>query len=191
MESFDERTERQHCETSCPGVLDQSEPSDGDDLRWRRARSSPAVQITGEMDDDRLAQRIVAIAQLAEGLDRGTLELAVKIVPANARHAGNRRRRWPTRPASRQARSARSSWADRVRRGRRCARSSPRGGCLWRNWPPRSNAGSGPRLARALPLWWMRAGSKGFYTAGLVRFVDDDVREWWRTARFLRELHES
>ena len=62
-------------------LLDQSEPSDGDDLRWRRARSSPAVQITGDMDDDRLAQRIVAIAQLAEGLDRGTLELAVKIVP--------------------------------------------------------------------------------------------------------------
>jgi hypothetical protein len=33
------------------------------------------------MDDDSLAQRIVAIAQLAEGLDRGTLELAVKSVP--------------------------------------------------------------------------------------------------------------
>ena len=33
------------------------------------------------MDDDRLAQRLVAITQLAEQLDRGTLELAVKIVP--------------------------------------------------------------------------------------------------------------
>jgi hypothetical protein len=62
-------------------LLDQSEPSDGDGMRWRRARSSPAVQISGSMDDDRLAQRIVAIAQLAEELDRGTLELAVKIVP--------------------------------------------------------------------------------------------------------------
>jgi hypothetical protein len=58
-----------------------SEPSDGDQLRWRRARSNPAVQITGDMDDDRLAQRIVAITQLAERLDRGTLDLAVKTVP--------------------------------------------------------------------------------------------------------------
>jgi hypothetical protein len=32
------------------------------------------------MDDDRLAKRIVAIAQLAEQLDRGTLDLAVRIV---------------------------------------------------------------------------------------------------------------
>jgi hypothetical protein len=63
-------------------LLDQSsEPSDGDQLRWHRARSNPAVQITGGMDDDRLAQRIVAITQLAEQLDRGTLDLAVKIVP--------------------------------------------------------------------------------------------------------------
>ena len=62
-------------------LLDQSEPSDGDELRWQRARSNPAVQITGDIDDDRLAQRLVAITQLAEQLDRGTLELAVKIVP--------------------------------------------------------------------------------------------------------------
>ena len=62
-------------------LLDQSEPSDGEELRWQRARSSPAFQMTGDMDDDRLAQRIVAIIQLAEQLDRGTLELAVKIVP--------------------------------------------------------------------------------------------------------------
>jgi hypothetical protein len=33
------------------------------------------------MDDDRLAQRLVAITQLAEHLERGTLDLAVKIVP--------------------------------------------------------------------------------------------------------------
>jgi hypothetical protein len=62
-------------------LLDQSEPGDGDQLRWHRARSNPAVQITGDMDDDRLAQRLVAITQLAEQLDRGTLHLAVKIVP--------------------------------------------------------------------------------------------------------------
>ena len=62
-------------------LLDQSEPVDGDQLRWHRARSNPAVQITGDMDDERLAQRIVSITQLAEQLDRGTLDLAVKIVP--------------------------------------------------------------------------------------------------------------
>jgi hypothetical protein len=64
-------------------LLDQSEPGDGDGdgLRWHRARSNPAVQITGDMDDDRVAQRLVAITQLAEQLDRGTLDLAVKIVP--------------------------------------------------------------------------------------------------------------
>jgi hypothetical protein len=33
------------------------------------------------MDDDRLAQRIVAITQLAEQLDMGTLDLALKLVP--------------------------------------------------------------------------------------------------------------
>jgi hypothetical protein len=62
-------------------LLDQSKPSDGDQLRRHRARSNAAVQITGDMDDDRLAQRIVAITQLAEQLDRGTLDLALKLVP--------------------------------------------------------------------------------------------------------------
>jgi hypothetical protein len=62
-------------------LLDQSGSSDGDQLRWHRARSNPAVKITGDMDDDRLTQRLVAIIQLAEQLDRGTLDLAVKIVP--------------------------------------------------------------------------------------------------------------
>lgn len=62
-------------------LLDRSEPSDEDQLRRHRARSNPAVQITGDMDDDHLTQRLVAITQLAEQLDRGTLKLAVKIVP--------------------------------------------------------------------------------------------------------------
>jgi len=69
-------------------LLDQSvssdeknRSSDEDQLRWHRARSNPALQITGDMDNDRLAQRLVAIVQLAEQLDRGTLDLAVKIVP--------------------------------------------------------------------------------------------------------------
>jgi hypothetical protein len=62
-------------------LLDQSQPGDGDELRWHRARSNAAVQIAGDMDDDGLAQRLVAITQLAERLDRGTLDLALKIVP--------------------------------------------------------------------------------------------------------------
>jgi hypothetical protein len=62
-------------------LLDRSEPSEADQLRWHRARSNPAVQITGDMADDPLTQRIVAITQLAEQLDSGTLNLAVKIVP--------------------------------------------------------------------------------------------------------------
>jgi hypothetical protein len=62
-------------------LLDQSGSSDGNQLRRHRARSNAAVQITGDMDDDRLAQRIVAITQLAEQLDRGTLDLALKLVP--------------------------------------------------------------------------------------------------------------
>jgi hypothetical protein len=62
-------------------MLDQSEPSDGDQLCWHRARSNAAVQISGDMDDERLAQRLVAITQLAEQLDRGTLDVALKLVP--------------------------------------------------------------------------------------------------------------
>jgi hypothetical protein len=63
-------------------LLDRSESSGGGDrLRWHRARSNAAVQVSGEMDDGLLAQRLVAITQLAEQLDRGTLELALRIVP--------------------------------------------------------------------------------------------------------------
>jgi hypothetical protein len=62
-------------------LLEQSEPSNEDPLRWQMARSNPAVRIAGDMDDDVVAQRLVAITQLAEQLDRGTLALAVKIVP--------------------------------------------------------------------------------------------------------------
>ena len=35
----------------------------------------------GEIDDEQLADRLVAFAQLAEELDRGTLQLALHIVP--------------------------------------------------------------------------------------------------------------
>jgi len=49
--------------------------------RQRNARSSVATQIEGEIDGDRLADRIVTIMRLAEELDRITLEAAARIVP--------------------------------------------------------------------------------------------------------------
>jgi hypothetical protein len=60
--------------------LDTSEPPD-DVNRRRRARSSPAVQIEYEPGFDWLTDRIVTTTQLAEALDRGTLELALQLVP--------------------------------------------------------------------------------------------------------------
>jgi hypothetical protein len=62
------------------GLLDNSDPPD-DHHRNRRARSSPAVQVEGEIAGEELAQRIVVITQLAEELDRTTLDLALRIVP--------------------------------------------------------------------------------------------------------------
>jgi hypothetical protein len=61
-------------------LLDNLDPSD-DDPRQRVSRSHPAVQVDGAIDDEQLAQRLVAIAQLAEELDRGTLQLALRLVP--------------------------------------------------------------------------------------------------------------
>jgi hypothetical protein len=66
-------------------LLDYFEPTDDDRWRRRESQSNPAVQwipeLEHEFDDDWLADRVVAIAQLAEELDRGTLELALRIVP--------------------------------------------------------------------------------------------------------------
>lgn len=62
------------------GLMDASEPPH-DARRQRRARSSPAIQIQSEGSSDWLADRIVVITQLAEALDRGTLELALRVVP--------------------------------------------------------------------------------------------------------------
>ncbi len=62
------------------GMLDSSNPPDDPRLQ-RRARSSPANQIQGELSGEWLADRIVVITQLAEALDRGTLDLALRIVP--------------------------------------------------------------------------------------------------------------
>jgi hypothetical protein len=47
----------------------------------RKARSHPAALIEGPLDDELLVQRFAAITQLAEQLDRGTLDLALRIVP--------------------------------------------------------------------------------------------------------------
>jgi hypothetical protein len=49
--------------------------------RLKRARSSPALQIEAVRDDDWVADRLVVITQLAETLDHGTLELALRLVP--------------------------------------------------------------------------------------------------------------
>jgi hypothetical protein len=62
------------------GVLDTGQPPD-DLRRHKRSRSSPAVQIESELSPEWLANRIVVITQLAENLDRGTLDLALQIVP--------------------------------------------------------------------------------------------------------------
>lgn len=62
------------------GLLDAGYPPD-DARRRRRARSSPAVQIEADLGGEWLADRIVVITQLAESLDRSTLELALRIVP--------------------------------------------------------------------------------------------------------------
>ena len=61
-------------------LLDSSDPPE-DHRRRRRADSSPAVQIEGNVAADDLVDRIVVIVQLAEELDHGTLELALRVVP--------------------------------------------------------------------------------------------------------------
>jgi hypothetical protein len=61
-------------------VLDNEYPPE-DARQRRRARSSPAVQIAIEPGSKWLADRIVIITQLAETLDRGTLNIALQIVP--------------------------------------------------------------------------------------------------------------
>jgi hypothetical protein len=61
-------------------LLDNSDPPE-DHRRRRRAHSSPAVQIEGDIAGEELAKRIVVITQLAEELYRNMLELALRIVP--------------------------------------------------------------------------------------------------------------
>jgi hypothetical protein len=62
------------------GLFDSTHPP-ADARRQKRARSSPAVEIESEFGDEWLADRLVVVTQLAEELDRATLELALRIVP--------------------------------------------------------------------------------------------------------------
>src|SRR6478672_6521681 len=62
-------------------VLDESEPLEEHLIRPRLSRVSPATQAVGPVEDEWLRDNLVAIAQLAESLDRGSFELALQIVP--------------------------------------------------------------------------------------------------------------
>jgi hypothetical protein len=63
-------------------VLDESDPLEEHLSRPRLSRVSPATQASiGPIEDEWLRDNLVAIAQLAESLDRSSFELAMRIVP--------------------------------------------------------------------------------------------------------------
>ena len=62
-------------------VLDESDPLEEQLGRPRLSLVSPATQTSGPVEDEWLRDNLVAIAQLAESLDRGSFELALRIVP--------------------------------------------------------------------------------------------------------------
>jgi hypothetical protein len=62
------------------GLFDATYPPN-DERRQKRARSSPAVEIESQLSGEWLVDRMVVITQLAEQLDRSTLDLALRIVP--------------------------------------------------------------------------------------------------------------
>ncbi len=62
-------------------VLDEAEPLQEHLNRPKLSRVSPATQASGPVEDEWLRDNLVAIAQLAEALDRGSFELAMRIVP--------------------------------------------------------------------------------------------------------------
>jgi hypothetical protein len=65
-------------------VLDESDPLEEALSRPRLARVSPATQTyDGQIEDEWLRDNLVAIAQLAESLDQGSFELAMRIVPVD------------------------------------------------------------------------------------------------------------
>jgi hypothetical protein len=62
-------------------VFSESEPLDEHLSRPRLTRVSPATLTAGPIEDEWLCDNVVAIAQLAESLDRASFELAMRIVP--------------------------------------------------------------------------------------------------------------
>ena len=64
-------------------VLDESEPLEEQLGRPRLSLVSPATQTSGPVEDEWLRDNLVAIVQLAEALDRGSFELAMRIVPVD------------------------------------------------------------------------------------------------------------
>jgi hypothetical protein len=62
-------------------VLDETEPLAEHLARPRLSRISPATQTGGSVEAEWLRDNLVAIVQLAESLDRASLELAFRIVP--------------------------------------------------------------------------------------------------------------
>ena len=62
-------------------VLDESEPLEEHLTRPRLSRVSPATQASVLVEEEWLRDNLVAIAQLADSLDRGSFELAMRIVP--------------------------------------------------------------------------------------------------------------
>ena len=62
-------------------VLDESEPLEEHLNQPRLSRLSPATQASGPVEDEWLRDNLVAIAQLAESLDRSSFDLAMRIVP--------------------------------------------------------------------------------------------------------------
>jgi hypothetical protein len=64
-------------------VLDESEPLEEHLSRPGLSRLSPATQTSGPIEDEWLRDNLVAIAQLAETLDRNSFELAMRIVPVD------------------------------------------------------------------------------------------------------------
>jgi hypothetical protein len=62
-------------------VLDESDPLEEHLNRPRLSRLSPATQAYGPVEDEWLRDNLLAIAQLAESLDRSSLDLAMRIVP--------------------------------------------------------------------------------------------------------------
>jgi multisubunit Na+/H+ antiporter MnhE subunit len=63
-------------------VLDETDPLEEHLSRPTLSRVSPATQASlGPIEDEWLRDNLVAIAQLAESLDRGSFELAMRVVP--------------------------------------------------------------------------------------------------------------